>query len=105
MAITLDQLNHLPEAEAGRLLEGLYEHTPWIAQKALAERPFASLAQLKHAMVRILAAADRAAQVALVCAHPELAGKAMQAGALTAESTTEQRAAGLTQCTPAELER
>ncbi|MDB5850633.1 MAG: decarboxylase [Rhodoferax sp.] len=104
MAITLQQLNAAPHAEAASLLGGLYEHTPWISDKALAARPFASLAQLKHAMVRTLAAADHAAQVALVCAHPELAGKAMEAGSLTAESTTEQRAAGLTQCTPAELE-
>jgi len=102
---TLAQLNTAPQAEAARLLDGLYEHTPWIAEKALAARPFASLAQLKHAMVRVLAAAERAAQVALVCAHPELAGKAMESGSLTAESTTEQRAAGLTQCTPAELAR
>jgi len=102
---TLTQLNTAPQAEAARLLDGLYEHTPWIAEKALAARPFASLAQLKHSMVRVLAAAERAAQVALVCAHPELAGKAMESGSLTAESTTEQRAAGLTQCTPAELAR
>ncbi len=105
MALTLNQLNAAPAAEAARLLDGLYEHTPWIAEKALAARPFASLAQLKHAMVQVLAGADRTAQVALVCAHPELAGKAMEAGDLTAESTTEQRAAGLTQCTPAELQR
>ncbi|APW38636.1 OHCU decarboxylase [Rhodoferax koreense] len=105
MALTLAQLNAAPEAEALHLLDGLYEHSPWIAEKALAARPFASLAQLKHAMVQVLAAADRAAQVALVCAHPELAGKAMEAGRLTAESTTEQKAAGLTQCLPAELQR
>ncbi|MDB5892690.1 MAG: decarboxylase [Rhodoferax sp.] len=105
MALTLAQLNAAPFAEAARLLDGLYEHTPWIAEKALSARPFASLAQLKHAMVRIVAAADRGAQVALVRAHPELAGKAMEAGSLTAESTTEQKAAGLTQCTPAELQR
>ena len=105
MALTLTELNQASLAEAGRLLTGLYEHSPWIAEKALAHRPFGSLAQFKHALVRTVAAAGRADQLALVCAHPELAGKAMQTGALTAESTTEQRVAGLTQCTPAELER
>jgi N-carbamoyl-L-amino-acid hydrolase len=105
MPLTLDQLNAAPHDEAARLLDGLYEHTPWIATKALSARPFTSLAQLKHQMVRELAAADRETQVTLVRAHPELAGKAMEAGSLTAESTTEQRAAGLTRCTPDELQR
>ncbi len=103
MALTLDQLNHAPAAEAAQMLDGLYEHTPWIAEQALAQRPFASLAHLKHAMVQVLAAAPRQKQLALVRAHPELAGKAMVSNTLTAESTNEQNKAGLTQCTPEEL--
>ncbi|RYF25132.1 MAG: 2-oxo-4-hydroxy-4-carboxy-5-ureidoimidazoline decarboxylase, partial [Comamonadaceae bacterium] len=105
MSVTLDQLNAAAPAEAAALLDGLYEHSPWIAQAALAERPFRSLAQLKHAMVRVLAQAPRDAQVALVRAHPELAGKAMVAQSLTTESTHEQSRAGLTQCTPEEFAR
>ena len=54
MALTLDQLNHASAADAAQMLDGLYEHSPWIAEKALAQRPFASLAQLKHAMTRVL---------------------------------------------------
>ncbi|WP_235033996.1 2-oxo-4-hydroxy-4-carboxy-5-ureidoimidazoline decarboxylase, partial [Pantoea sp. 18069] len=88
--MTLDQLNAAPAADALQMLDGLYEHSPWIAEGALAERPFRSLAQLKHAMVRVLAAAPRDAQLALIRAHPELAGKAMVARTLTAESTGEQ---------------
>ncbi|MBS0469193.1 MAG: 2-oxo-4-hydroxy-4-carboxy-5-ureidoimidazoline decarboxylase [Proteobacteria bacterium] len=103
MALTLDQLNHAPAAEAAQMLDGLYEHTPWIAEQALAQRPYASLAHLKHAMVQVLAAAPRQKQLALVRAHPELAGKAMVSNTLTAESTNEQNKAGLTQCTPEEL--
>ena len=87
------------------MLDGLYEHTPWIAEQALAQRPFTSLAHLKHAMVRVLAAAPREAQLALVRAHPELAGKAMVSKTLTAESTNEQSKAGLTDCTPEEFAR
>jgi len=105
MAYTLDQLNAASPAEAAHMLDGLYEHTPWIAEKALAQRPFRSLAQLKHAMVRALAAAPRDDQLALVRAHPELAGKAMVANTLTAESTNEQNKAGLTSCTPEEFAR
>ena len=44
MPLTLDQLNAAPAAEALAMLDGLYEHSPWIAQAALAERPFRSLA-------------------------------------------------------------
>ncbi len=105
MTITLDQLNAATPEAAAQMLDGLYEHSPWIAGQALAQRPFRSLAQLKHAMVRVLAQAPREAQLALVRAHPELAGKAMVAQELTAESTNEQTKAGLTQCTPEEFAR
>ncbi len=87
MPITLQELNAATPEAAAQMLDGLYEHTSWIAAQALQARPFASLAALKHAMVRVLAQAPRAAQVALVRAHPELAGKAMVAKSLTAEST------------------
>nr|WP_312988170.1 2-oxo-4-hydroxy-4-carboxy-5-ureidoimidazoline decarboxylase [Comamonas koreensis] len=103
MALTLEQLNQATPDAALTMLDGLYEHSPWIAQAALAQRPFASLAQLKHAMVRVLAQAPVDAQLALIRAHPELAGKAMVANTLTAESTLEQNRAGLTQCTPEEF--
>ena len=105
MALTLEQLNRAPLPEATQMLDGLYEHTPWIAEQALAQRPFTSLAHLKHAMVRVLAAAPREAQLALVRAHPELAGKAMVSKTLTTESTNEQSKAGLTDCTPEEFAR
>ncbi len=103
MPITLKQLNAAPLAEAQALLDGLYEHSPWIASEALSQRPFASLEHLKHAMVQSLDAAGPTAWLTLIRAHPELAGKAMVNQALTAESTTEQSAAGLAQCSPAEF--
>ena len=87
------------------MLDGLYEHSPWIAQAALAQRPFASLAQLKYALVRVLDAAGLEAQLALIRAHPELAGKAMVSQTLTAESSSEQSAAGLTHCSAQEFAR
>ena len=105
MALTLEQLNAADTAAAMQLLDGLYEHSPWIAEAALAQRPFRSLAHLKHAMVQVLAEAPAARQLGLIRAHPELAGKAMVAQTLTAESTNEQNKAGLTQCTPEEFAR
>jgi len=105
MPLTLDQLNAAPSAEAVRLLDGVYEHSPWVAEGALAARPFRSLAHLKHAMARVVSAAGRERQLALLRAHPELAGKAMVSKTLTAESTNEQGRAGLTECTPQEFAR
>ncbi len=105
MPITLNQLNSASREEAAQMLDGLYEHSPWIAEQALNERPFKSLAHLKHAMCEVLQHAGREAQLGLIRAHPELAGKAMVSQTLTAESTNEQTQAGLTDCTPEEFAR
>lgn len=103
MSLTLDQLNHATEADAARMLTGLYEHSDWIAERVIAQRPFKSLAHLKYLMTQVLDAAGQDAQLALVRAHPELAGKAMVSKTLTAASTNEQTRAGLTDCTPEEF--
>jgi len=105
MAWTLEQLNAASPAEALQMLDGLYEHSPWIAEAALQQRPFRSLAQLKYAMVQVLNGAGVERQLELIRAHPELAGKAMVAQALTTESTNEQSQAGLAHCTPEEFAR
>lgn len=104
MALTLEQLNAADAATATDLLDGLYEHSPWIAAQALAQRPFKSLAHIKHAMAKVLAEASEQAKLDLIRAHPELAGKQMETKTLTAESTNEQTKAGLTNCTSEELE-
>ena len=110
--VTLQQLNAADEAAFVRLLDGIYEHSPWIAAAAHRARPatgFASLAALKHALVLAVrgdgGAAAREAQLGLIRAHPELAGKAMVARALTAESTDEQTRSGLTHCSAEEFAR
>jgi N-carbamoyl-L-amino-acid hydrolase len=105
MTLQLEQLNKAATAEALQLLDGLYEHSPWIAEGALKMRPFVSWAHLKHAMAQVLNEAGRDAQIALIRAHPELAGKAMVRNELTAESTNEQTKAGLTECTTEEFEK
>ena len=103
MTITLDHINNAPASQALAALEGLYEHSLWVAEAALAHRPFKSLAHFKYALTRAVAQAGTAAQLGLIRAHPELAGKAMISQSLTAESGNEQSKAGLTQCTPGEL--
>ena len=103
IALTLEQINAASQAEFNRLLDGTYEHSPWIVERASGKRPFASLAALKLALVLVVRESGRAAQLALIRAHPELAGKAMVAKTLTSESTNEQGKAGLTECMPAEI--
>ncbi len=103
MHLTLEQLNAASPEQCMALLDGIYEHSPWVAQAAAAQRPFKSLAHLKYAMSKAVRAAGSDAQLGLIRAHPELAGKAMVAGTLTAESTGEQARAGLTHCSPEEF--
>jgi N-carbamoyl-L-amino-acid hydrolase len=103
--LSLAQINAASVAEFVVLLDGTYEHSPWVAQSAAAQRPFASLAALKHALASAVRQSGRETQLKLISAHPELAGKAMLSKSLTAESTHEQGRAGLTDCTPQEFAR
>lgn len=105
MTLTLEQLNVASPAAFAEMLAGTYENSPWIAERAAAKRPFRSIAALKRALVDAVRTAGRDTQLALIRAHPELAGKAMVANALTAESNDEQSRAGLTECTAEEFAR
>ena len=105
MPLTIDQINAAPPAEFVALLDGTYEHSPWIAERAATGRPFATLAQLRQALIAVVRGASLDEQLGLIRAHPELAGKAMVSKTLTAESTNEQGRAGLTDCTPEEFAR
>ena len=83
-------------------LRGIYEHSPWIPQRAAAQRPFATPAALKYALQAVVSSASTDEQLGLIRAHPELAGNAAIAGELTAESTGEQARSGLNQCSAGE---
>ncbi len=104
-AMTLTELSALPQAEFSRTLGAIFEHSPWIPERAWAARPFATVDELHQAMLKAVREADPAEQLALIAAHPELAGREAAAGTLTDASTSEQRGAGLDQCSPAELAR
>jgi OHCU decarboxylase len=82
-----------------------FEHSPWIARAAAAERPFADVASLHAAMVAVVAGADHDAQVALIAAHPDLGGKLAREGRLTPASRSEQAAARLDLLSPDEIAR
>lgn len=102
MTTTLDSLNSSDTAAFVDTLRGIYEHSPWIPERAAARRPFATPAALKLALQDVVACASEDEQLSLLRAHPELAGKAAIAGELTQESTGEQASSGLNLCTPDE---
>lgn len=79
---------------------GVFEDSPWIAAQAYDSRPWDGVDALHRAMVGVVEDAPRDARLALIRAHPELAGKAAIAGTLGPESTREQAAAGLDRLTP-----
>tara|TARA_R100001132_G_C3263757_1_gene87170 strand:- start:638 stop:1159 length:522 start_codon:yes stop_codon:yes gene_type:complete len=103
--VSLSELNQLPEADFVKLLGGIFEHSPWVAEGAVSARPYKSVAELHAAMVKQIEEAGEQAQLKLIRAHPELAGKAAVRGELTEESTSEQAGAGLDQCSPQEYAR
>jgi 2-oxo-4-hydroxy-4-carboxy-5-ureidoimidazoline decarboxylase len=103
--MTLDDVNAMDEDAFVAALGGVFERSPWVARRAHAARPFASVAALHAAMVAVVDRASEPEKLALLRAHPELAGKAALRGDVTADSRREQSGAGLDQCTPQELER
>ncbi len=103
--LSLDAANAMSRSEFTAAFGAVFEHSPWIAERAWASRPFADVDALHGAMVGAMRAADRDAQRALIRAHPDLAGKAAVGGGLTAASRAEQSGAGLDHCTPEELAR
>jgi N-carbamoyl-L-amino-acid hydrolase len=72
MFIDLEQLNSASLSEAVQILDGLYEHSPWVAERAMQHRPFRSWAQLKHRMSEVVRDASLQAHMTLVRAYPEL---------------------------------
>ncbi|MYM65764.1 allantoate amidohydrolase [Pseudoduganella sp. FT55W] len=100
---TLSELNSCDTATFIDRLRGIYEHSPWIPERAAAQRPFANETALKLALQSVVSAASLDEQLGLIRAHPELAGKAAVAGQLTAESTSEQAKSGLHLCSAEEF--
>lgn len=90
----VDRINRMDRLEFLDTFGAVYEHSPWVAERALAGRPFANRAALVAAMQAVVTGAPREAQLALIRAHPELAGAEAAAGRLTAHSSGEQARLG-----------
>lgn len=86
----------------------IYEHSPWVAAAVFDQGIGPADDAIEHLhgrMARVLLAAGRAAQLALINAHPDLAGRAAVRGELTAASSSEQAGAGIQDCTAEEFAR
>jgi 2-oxo-4-hydroxy-4-carboxy-5-ureidoimidazoline decarboxylase len=93
--VTLAQINAADQATFTAKLGHLFEHSPWIAEETWAQRPFRDTAHLHAALSATMRGAARERQLALIQAHPDLAGRLAQQKQLTKESTKEQATAGL----------
>ena len=94
--MTLDDANALPARDFVAAFGGVFEHSPWVAERCAGQRPFASADAMHAAMMQAVRSASEAEQLALLRAHPELAGREATAGTLTTDSTSEQGRLGFT---------
>ena len=103
--ISLAQLNAASAGEFITLLGGIYEHSDWVPQGVVQQRPFSTPENLRLSMQEAVDGAPAEMKLALIRAHPDLAGKLARAGTLTVESTREQAGLGLDRLTDADYER
>lgn len=101
----LNALNRMDAGSFTAALDGVAEHSPWVAQQAWKARPFADVTALHAAMVAAIVEAAPEQQLALLRAHPELAGREAQAGTMTDSSKAEQSSVGLNNMSAAEMAR
>ena len=101
--VSLGHLNVCGSAQFVAALGSIYEHSPWVAEAVAAKRPFATLKALNDAMNAAVRAAGDESKLVLLRAHPDLAGKAVRANELTADSRSEQHGAGLDRLSDAEF--
>jgi 2-oxo-4-hydroxy-4-carboxy-5-ureidoimidazoline decarboxylase len=102
--INLAFINSASQEDFTQLLAEIYEHSSWIPNQAWLQRPFDSIESLHQTMLKIVEDAKLEQQLALLCAHPQLAGKEAKSGELTDSSTEEQSSANLNALSREELD-
>jgi allantoate deiminase len=100
---TLRQLNGMDREAFVAICGPLFEHSPWIAERACSKRPFGSISDLHENLIQTVASSNQEEQLALIRAHPDLVGRLAREGRLTGESAAEQAAAGLNSLTSPEI--
>lgn len=102
--VTLAEINNGDAASFVDILGEVFENSPGLVERAAATRPYPSRDALIDKLVDVMSSATQDEQLALIRAHPDLAGKAARAGELTDSSTREQTGAGLDQLTDEEFD-
>ncbi len=105
MVLSIDDLNRMAVSDFTNRFGDVAEHSPWVAERAAGARPFADRDAVADAFAAALRDASRDEQLAVLRAHPDLAGRAAIAGDLSEDSRREQAGAGLGRLTPDEFER
>jgi 2-oxo-4-hydroxy-4-carboxy-5-ureidoimidazoline decarboxylase len=105
MTVMLGELNRMGSADFAASIGDTFELAPWVAEAAAARRPFTTVTALHEAMMGALRAAVREHQLDFLRGHPDLAGKAARAGALTDDSLREQASVGLDSLSEEEFAR
>jgi 2-oxo-4-hydroxy-4-carboxy-5-ureidoimidazoline decarboxylase len=101
--LDLKAVNQMDRAAFVQALGHTFEHSPWVAEHAWDARPFENIAELHQAMTKVVKSAPRDKQLALLNAHPDLAGKEAEKGTMTDASVAEQAGAGLNALTKEEV--
>ena len=105
MIYVLDELNRMTAEAFADAFGDVAEHSPWFAQQAAKSRPFMDREDLIKTFSTVLRGANTDDQLALLRAHPDLAGTASFAGTMTENSRNEQAGAGLDRLTAEEFQR
>lgn len=105
MTDLLTQVNTSDTQTCVAMLGGLVESSPWVVERAMAARPFAAPDDVAQALIQTIRDASAAEQLALICAHPDLAGRAARDNTMTAESNSEQGRLGLLHLSADDMER
>ena len=104
-AISLAALNAASNSQFMRVLGGIVEHSPEVAERAFAKRPYLSIDDLNAKLMACIRETGRAEKIELFNRHPELAGHEAVAGEMTESSTGEQGRLGLTRLPPEQFQR
>lgn len=105
MPHSLANLNELDCDAFVRVVGPVFEHSPWIAERAWPRRPFGGVEELHRVLCDVVRGSTREEQLSLIRAHPDLVGRLAREGRLTRESTAEQAAAGLDALSAEEVEQ
>lgn len=103
--LSVADVNAMDPAAFVAAFADIAEHSPWVAERAAAERPFRDRPAIIDGFARAVRSADADDRLALLRAHPDLAGRAAIAGQIGADSRSEQAGAGLDRLTADEFTR